>query len=108
MGTPRKLDLNALGEAEGAKIRVTVESAEDDADKKVRIHKEIYSFWFKDLGPIILAGLIITGVTICCLMILTNKNSTATDRDNAWKAIAGVFGVVVGAVFGKATSKNAE
>ena len=98
---------DALAMMEGAKTRFTVHSPEDPDNKVLRLHKKKMRFYVTELGPIVLAGLIVTVVLICCLVILVREGSASADCENAWKAIIGVLGVVVGTLFGRATSKSA-
>jgi hypothetical protein len=60
MSGSRKVDLNALANEEGVRTDVTIKSPEDADEKKIRLHKELASFWVKELGPFLAAALILT------------------------------------------------
>ena len=106
MANPQGLNIDAVAKIKGTRTTITVLPPEDPDDKSLRLHREKFAFWFKELGPIVLAGLIVVVVMICCTVILVRADSAAVDRDNAWKAIFGVLGVVVGTLFGRATSRD--
>ena len=101
----RKLDLNQLVNEEGVRTDVTIKSAEDADEKRLRLRKEFASFWIKDVGPFLFAIAFLTAMAIYCIASLARASTSATERDLAWKALTLILGVVLGTVFGKATAK---
>ncbi len=101
----KKLDLNELANEKGVRTDVTIKSAEDPDEKRLRLQKEYASFWIKDVGPFLLAIAFVTAMATYGITSLARASTTVAGRDLAWKAPTLILGVLLGTVFGKATAK---
>ncbi len=75
--------------------KVEYKLPEDEQEKKLRLHKERWSFY--------LSALLVAVFVVCCLVFLFNPQASAAEKDWARSAVASIMGVVFGYVFGKAT-----
>jgi len=83
--------------------KVEYKRPEDEQDKALRIEKERVGFYFKELGTLVFAAILVIVVVICCLVFLFNSQSAPAEKDWARSVLMAVLTGAVGFAFGKAT-----
>ena len=105
MAAAQKFDLNAFLQREDLKAELLIKTPEDQAEKAQRLKIEFQTFLIKDLGPYVLAFVIVLIVLTYCAKVLFIWTATGPDRDRAWTAVISLLTAVSGMIFGKASAK---
>jgi len=102
--TSKKADVSKsfpIGDMEVKSIEFKL--PEDEQDKALRIEKERVGFYFKELGTLVFAAILVIVVVICCLVFLFNSQSAPAEKDWARSVLMLVLTGAIGFAFGKAT-----
>ncbi|MGO9597089.1 MAG: hypothetical protein ACLP7Q_03615 [Isosphaeraceae bacterium] len=83
--------------------KVELKHPEDEQEKKLRLHKERWSFYVKELVTPAFAALIVIVAVTCCLWFLFNSQSAAAEKEWARSVLMAVLTGAVGYAFGRAT-----
>ncbi|SRR5579883_1186891 len=70
--------------------KLEYEAIEDEQEKSLRLHKERYSFYAKELAVWILAPLFIVVAWSICLWILMSGGFSSAEKDRAWTAFMAI------------------
>jgi hypothetical protein len=102
---PRKLSIDATIPSGKVDVshEIQIRTAEEDEDKAIRRRKEHAEFCVKDLGPYVLAYVIIALVMVYVTWALFRAGSPAEERQWAMSIVTTILAGVVGLVFGRAT-----
>ena len=97
------LDFNKFVQDGGAKVDVKITSPEDVDEKRVRLLKDQWNFFVKEIGPYVVAALLVLAISVYCFIVLANSSSQIEDKQWARATLSAVAVGVVGVIFGKAT-----
>jgi hypothetical protein len=86
-------------------VNVQLKTPEDDQEKALRLHKDQFSFYAKDLSVWILAPLIIMGAWCFCLWILISSGFSPVEKQQAWSFFTTITAGAIGVFFGKQIGK---
>jgi hypothetical protein len=87
-------------------ITLEFQPIEDDQDRALRLHKELISFYVKDVGTLLLGFFFVIIIGICCFSILIREEPAPTDKSRAWSALSVILGGTVGFLLGKLTKSR--
>jgi hypothetical protein len=103
---PKDVDVSASLPVPGMKpTRLEYQAIEDEQEKALRLHKERYAFYAKELSVWILAPLFIVIAWSIWLWILMTGGFSSTEKDRAWTAFMAITSGAVGVYFGKQIGK---
>lgn len=85
--------------------KVEYAAVEDDDEKKLRLHKEKWGFYLKELATWALAPIFIVGAWIFCIVILVGNGWSPAEKDRAWTAFLSITTGAAGLYFGKQLGK---
>ncbi len=101
---PKKVDVSTVPSIKDLEVKsIELKPPEDEQEKTLRLHKERLSFYFKELGTLVFAAILVIVVVICCLVFLFNSQSAPAEKDWARSVLMAVLTGAVGFAFGKAT-----
>jgi hypothetical protein len=103
-GSP-KFDFSTILSQQDLDVDLQLKTSEDEQEKDLRLHKERYSFYAKDLSVWILAPLFIVGAWFFCIGILVSTGSSAIEKERAWTAFMAITTGAIGVFFGKQIGK---
>ena len=63
-------------------------AVEDEREKALRLHRERYSFWIKDIGTYAFGIAFLTAIACYCFWALFDKSTTPEERRYVWAAIS--------------------
>jgi hypothetical protein len=103
--TPKKADVNkALSGMENMTLeKAEFKRPEDEQEKALRLQKERWSFFVKEMGTLGFAAILVAVAVACCLVFLFNPQSSAVEKEWARSVLMSVLTGAVGFAFGKAT-----
>lgn len=101
--TSSKLDVAKAFADESIQTELTVKTKETPEDRAVRILKERWNFFVKEIGPYILAAVSVLAIGVYCLAVLSQSASSMDDKQWARSTLSVIVAGVVGVIFGKAT-----
>jgi hypothetical protein len=93
----------SVPDMEVSEYSIGYRSIEDEQEKALRLHKERYSFWIKDIGTYAFGIAFLTAIVYYCFWALFDKSTTPEERRYVWAAISAVIGGIVGTFFGRST-----
>lgn len=105
-GRPKEVNVPASLPVTGMKAtKIEYQAEEDEQEKALRLHKDRFSFYAKDLSVSILAPLFIAGAWFFCLWILASGGFSPVEKERAWTAFMAIVTGAVGVYFGKQIGK---
>jgi hypothetical protein len=84
---------------------LTFKVIEDDDEKRLRLHKERWGFYLKDLSVWALAPVFIAGAWFVCLWMISGNGWSPVEKERAWVAFTSITTGAVGVYFGKQMGK---
>ena len=104
MATPVKKDIFKAIPTDGLEVKtIELKSPEDEQEKALRLQKERWNFFVKEMGTLAFAALLVAAAVICCLFFLFSSQSSPVEKDWARSVLMSVLTGAVGFAFGKAT-----
>jgi hypothetical protein len=101
----KKFDISKILEKTDLTVDAQFKTPEDDQEKALRLHKDRFSFYAKDLSVWILAPFFIVGTWCFCIGILVSGGSSAIEKERAWTAFMAITTGAIGVFFGKQIGK---
>ncbi len=72
---PKKVDVSTVPSIKDLEVKsIELKPPEDEQEKTLRLHKERLSFYFKELGTLVFAAILVIVVVICCLVFCSTLN----------------------------------
>lgn len=103
---PREVNVLAAPIAAGMKTKkVELEAVEDEQERVQRLHKELWSFYIKDLLPFAMAIVVIAVAAAISLIIMFRSESAPAEKDWAKTVFTAIMSGAVGMLFGKQLGK---
>jgi hypothetical protein len=100
---PTHVNFDKLIQDGGAKLNYKITSTEDSEEKRVRLLKERWNFFVKEIGPYVVAGLLVLAISAYCFVVLGHSASQPEDKQWAKGTLSAIAVGVGGVIFGKAT-----
>ena len=89
---PKKVDVSTVLSIKDLEVKsIELKLPEDEQEKTLRLHKERLSFYFKELGTLVFATILVIVVVICCLGLLFNSQSAPAEKDWARSVLMAVL-----------------
>jgi hypothetical protein len=76
---------------------------EDEQEKALRLHKERWTFYVKDLATLGFSALLVIVAMICCLVFLFDPKASAAEKGLAGSIFMSIVTGAIGFAFGKTT-----
>jgi hypothetical protein len=86
---------------EVSEYSVAYRPVEDEQERALRLHKERYIFWVRDIGTYAFGIFFLSMVALYCFWALFDRSTTPEERRYVWAAISAVMGGIVGTFFGR-------
>jgi hypothetical protein len=96
-------DITSFVHDEARIKEVKIESPEDPDDKKLRLEKERWTFYVKDLAAYVLSFLFVLLIGLYCLFVVARYGVASAEAKLVLPLITSLFGGVVGMVIGRAS-----
>jgi hypothetical protein len=85
--------------------KVELEAPEDEQEKALRLHKERYSFYAKELSVWALTPAFITTALVLCLWMIVGAGWSPAEKEWARTGFMAIVSGAVGVFFGKQMGK---
>jgi hypothetical protein len=101
MPVPKKVDIPAEA-FDGMKVsKFEMEQVESEDEKALRLLKERLSFYWKGLGALGFAAMLVLATAVFCFVVLWNTQPNAPERQWAQTVLSAIVTGSVGYAFGK-------
>jgi hypothetical protein len=84
-------------------VNLELKPVEDEQEKELRLHKERYNFWIKEVGTYAFGIAFLVAIACYCFWALFDRSTTLEERRYVWSAVSAVMGAIVGTFFGRST-----
>jgi hypothetical protein len=98
-------DFSKLLDRKDLDVNIQVKTTEDEQEKSLRLHKDRWGFYAKEVSVWILAPVFITGAWLFCVGIITGNGWSPVEKERAWIAFMSITTGAVGVFFGKQLAK---
>jgi hypothetical protein len=77
------IDFSSLLERGDLEAKLELKTREDEEDKKLRLHKDRWGFYAKEVSVWILAPVFITGAWLFCLWMIIGNGWSPVEKERA-------------------------